>query len=457
MAGQEPLFQLLGHEIDQRIFEGCALDRDEWIRRLSECDTLDNAAIERLYDELAAIAPASDFLFQEPNDLEKIRAARPNGVRDMGKSMPDRDVFDRMHGGWLGRCCGVALGRPFQTPPFSDNPKRQQRQAVRQWLEGAEAWPLDGFVPEKSSAEQLYQLRLAPTASTRERYMLTTLLAFESAQGAGDSRNFAEVWLERLTFRNTEGAIAQTLANLTNCDAFAHAMLSEKVVPEVDWARIATYRNPFREDIGAALRMDIHGYLNPGQPEAASESAWRDGRISHTGNGLYAAMFLAAVVAGAFFEDNPRHLVDMGLSEIPSNCRLSWGLRSMLKHHRDGDRWEDSWDETVERYYNLSTDSAIVNTVLTALALVYGDGDFDKSLGLAVAMGLRSNANAAAVGSVLGVMRGARAVPQRWVAPFRNAIQSDVLHYTETTISDCARRTMQVYEKLAGRPANPSE
>ena len=59
----------------------------------------------------------------------------------------------------------------------------------------------------------------------------------------------------------------------------------------------ATRRNPFREWIGARLRVDAYGWAAGGDPVRAARMAWEDARVSHTANGVYAAMCMAAVHA----------------------------------------------------------------------------------------------------------------------------------------------------------------
>ncbi len=61
----------------------------------------------------------------------------------------------------------------------------------------------------------------------------------------------------------------------------------------------ARHRNPFREWIGALIRADVHGWINPGDPATAAEQAHRDATLTHTAIGVYAAMFAAAVIATA--------------------------------------------------------------------------------------------------------------------------------------------------------------
>ena len=55
--------------------------------------------------------------------------------------------------------------------------------------------------------------------------------------------------------------------------------------------------------------------------------------------------------------------------------------------------------------------SSIINGVLGAMAFLYGDGDFKRTVGIAIAAGFDCDNQAATLAGLLGVMHGESAIP----------------------------------------------
>ena len=139
-------------------------------------------------------------------------------------------------------------------------------------------------------------------------YPILGLLALERHGDELTSRNMANTWLSRMPFHMLYTAENVAYRNFVN----------RRWPPES-----ASWRNPFREWIGAQIRADIFGYVAPGWPEKAAELVYRDASISHVKNGIYGEMFVAAMLAASFVKSDVREIVEIGLSEIPAKCRLS--------------------------------------------------------------------------------------------------------------------------------------
>jgi len=206
----------------------------------------------------------------------------------------------------------------------------------------------------------------------------------------------------------------------------------------------ATYRSPYREWIGAQIRADGFGYVNPGDPQLAAEYAWRDARLSHVKNGIYGEMWAAAMIAAAFTTDDMEQIIRIGLSEIPANCRLAEALGRSIASLAMYPTWEQAWDKLMQSYGSYHRVHTINNAVIVALALLYGRGDFAKTVSIAVMGGLDTDCNGATAGSVIGAVLGAKRIPEPYVAPLNNTLRSAVFGYDGSKITDLAKRTLAV-------------
>ena len=99
--------------------------------------------------------------------------------------------------------------------------------------------------------------------------------------------------------------------------------------------------NPFREWIGAQIRVDFYGYIAAGNPALAAQMACRDAVVAQTKNGVYAAMYIAALIASAPVLPKPSGWVEEAMKQIPRNCRLYAALKELLDSWKKGASWEE--------------------------------------------------------------------------------------------------------------------
>ena len=135
MKNVERLF--IRGEITQRQEEGCDLgDLETRVEAALKAD--DKEERVRLYNELDTLEPADSFGYDEPSTLEEIKALRPDGPRRMEISISDEELYDRIHGAWLGGAAGCSLGKPTEGWP---------KARIDEYLESKNALPLDNYVP----------------------------------------------------------------------------------------------------------------------------------------------------------------------------------------------------------------------------------------------------------------------------------------------------------------------
>ena len=433
-----------------------------WVDNLTASIDFDQASGEEMADlwfRLQGAPMQADFAFVEPSELESIQAQRGDAHRKWPLEQSREKLLDRMHGAWLGRCCGCALGKPiecFMAPHIG----LTSRERIRLYLEAAGAYPLSGYIPGSSPAQDKTG-RVQHPASQREniafmetdddiRYTVLGQKILLEHGAAFDSKDIMKMWYDELPYRLVCTAETQAYRN--------HAMryqLHHGEPGSVDWLWVASHQNPYREWIGAQVRADSWGYAAPGNPELAAVFAWRDGRMTHVKNGLYGEMFVAAMIAAGFALDDPLAVVNAGLAEIPRRSRLHGEMLEVVeicrRHNNSFANFEKVLHE-IERlfghYHPVHTNN---NAALVVTALLLGGNDFEKVVTLSVIGGWDTDCNGATAGSIFGAMHGATRIPDNWKTPLHDTLYSRVFDYHPIAISECARRSLQIADAIRGR------
>ena len=166
--------------------------------------------------------------------------------------------------------------------------------------------------------------------------------------------------------------------------------------------------------------------------------------LSHTANGVYGAMWAAALIAASFAERTMAAALDAALGVVPPRSRLADALRGVAALHARGSSWESARDALEERHGALQPVHAINNATVVAAALLWGEGDFTRTIGLAVQGGWDTDCNGATAGSAFGAMHGAGALHSRWTAPLEDRVTSALLGFDGVRISELAARSLSV-------------
>ena len=175
---------------------------------------------------------------------------------------------------------------------------------------------------------------------------------------------------------------------------------------------------------GAWIRSEIWACLFPGEPEEAAHYAWYDSCVDHTGEGIYAEIFTASLEAAAFIESDLRKLIDYALCRIPEDCRVARSVKLAMECFDKGDDWVTARNKVVEDSADLGWFQAPGNIAFTVIGLLYGKGDFGKSICIAVNCGDDTDCTGATCGAVLGIMKGRSGLPKEWIEPIGETIQT---------------------------------
>ncbi|HWD39361.1 MAG TPA: ADP-ribosylglycohydrolase family protein, partial [Fimbriimonas sp.] len=380
--------------------------------------------------------------YEEPSTLTEIKQSRPAQPNLPKWQGTPEEWIHKLHGGLLARICGCMLGKPVEGAT---------REEIRAWGEETGNWPLHEYFSEPDPAQKerlresvpnlhFWPGREHPTlghmnGSVPDDDTNYTMAGFEIVRRWGAAfrpLDVARYWFENLPAFTTYTAERVAYRNLLN----------NHIPPES-----ATFRNPFREWIGAQIRADYFGYANPGNPELAAEWAWRDASVSHIKNGIYGEMWVAAMLAAAYVLTGYREIIEAGLAQIPAKCRLSDAVHKIVEQHGRGATYEEAVDGLHQRWTETDPHAwchTISNAEIVAIALLYGDDDYTQTISRAVMAGFDTDCNGATAGSVWGIVHGVEQIPSHWTAPIADKLRTQLIGVGEQSVSDLAGRMVAV-------------
>lgn len=415
----------------------------ERVLRLDLEDRRNQPAAEALLDKTIALSLKADYTFEEPSDLEGIRAARPADRPQLPRlALTDAQLEDKVYGAWTGRCVGCLLGKPVEG---------WRRPRMWGYLKDLNRWPLSDF----------FRYDVA-TPEAREKYHLSERGVFAdrvAAMPEDDDTNYTTTGLAILK-RYGPDFTPTDVANFWMSDIpILHTCTAERVAYRnlcllIPPPESASFRNPYREWIGAQIRADFWGYAAAGNPERAAEFAWRDACISHVKNGIYGEMWAAAMIAAAFVTDDVRTILQTGLGQIPAKCRLADYIERVIEWHD----LEIDYDTAVYRVHEMWDENrahdwchTISNAMIVAIGLLWGEGDFAKTVCRAVQPCFDTDCNGATTGSILGILHGRRNLPAHWADAIRDTLHTGVTGYHTVRLADITRDSLAIIEKVASR------
>ncbi|ASN22045.1 ADP-ribosylglycohydrolase family protein [Arthrobacter sp. YN] len=423
-------WDLLRDEIRQRQETG--YDVADVARRASTVDPRNRQQVLLLLDELASLQRSADWDYAEPEGVEAIRESLPAAppVTEAESST----LADKIHAAWLGRIAGCNLGKPVELGDYwtSDH--------IKAYLQLAGAYPLRDYVPALDPMPTGFELRECWTETTLGNvngssrdddidYSILALHLLETHGADLSPEHVADAWTALLPLRQVFTAERAAYINITN---------------GLTGPDIANYRNPYREWIGAQIRGDVYGYVFPGDPWKAAELAFQDASLSHVANGVYGEMWAAALISAAFTSNDASEAVKVSLSVVPPGSRLAEAIHAVLQLHKDGLDWDQALKQIQSLYGHYSWVHTVNNAALVVAGLLWGEGDYTRSVGLTVMGGWDTDSNGATVGSVAGILAGTAKLPSHLIDPLQDRVRSALFGFDNARISDLAERTFSL-------------
>ena len=223
--------------------------------------------------------------------------------------------------------------------------------------------------------------------------------------------------------------------------------------------------NPHADDIDYQIEADFAGLMSPGMPNTASEISDKIGHIMNYGDGWYGGVYVGAMYALAFISDDIEFVVTEALKTIPEQSLYYQCMSDVIKWHKAyPNDWKQTWAECEKKWssdvgcpngvfvpFNID---AVINSAYIIIGLLYGEGDFYKTIDIATRCGQDSDCNPASAGGILGALLGYSSIPEYWMKNLREVEDMDFA-YTTISLNKTYRmgfdQALQVIQRGGGK------
>jgi ADP-ribosylglycohydrolase len=322
------------------------------------------------------------------------------------RTIPADTYEDKLHAMWVGQLLGNYAGRGVY--PGTDVEKEgycPRGGATFESIGWGDALATDIWVADDDTAlEYMYLdlLRTSPTPSAAQLKQTWT-------------DNFA---LGDLYVANMQARYLMEPAPLGG----------DLVPPETGDFR----RNMHWYAIDAQIATESAGALAPGMRQSAVDLCGQLSEVTNDGYPVHAAQFYASMYASAAMDEElagithaekVESLVARGLEVVPQTSRTREVVQ-LVQDRYDADKAAgvlgdpDAWRQTQTMLYDqygstLGSNNryrfwieSTVNTGLTTMALLYGQGDFQRTVEIGVRGGFDADCNPATAAGLLGMLKG---------------------------------------------------
>lgn len=180
------------------------------------------------------------------------------------------------------------------------------------------------------------------------------------------------------------------------------------------------------EQIGGQIFIDTWGLICPGNPKEAARLAGMAASVSHDLNGVYGASYIAACIAMAFEEKDVEKIVLDCRQYIPADSEYKKMIDDVHDFYtKHPENWRDALSYVNQQYPKEKYPGVvhiIPNSAYIIIALLYGNGDFSKTLEISVMCGWDTDCNAGNVGTIMGVAKGLKAIGDKWRKPINDFV-----------------------------------
>lgn len=311
------------------------------------------------------------------------------------------NYLERLYGGWLAKIIGIRLGAPIEGWTY---------EKIRDVYGNLDHYPVDytNFAADDDSNGPLFYLRALRDS------------------GRGADLTAQDVGAALLNYAAYERGFFWWGGYGVSTEHTAYLNLANGVPAPLSGS-IALNGATVAEQIGGQIFIDTWGLVAPGNTRLAAKFAREASSVTHDGNGVYGGIFIAVCISCAFVERDIHKIIEEGLMNIPADCEYTRVVRAVIKYHAERpDNWHDCFKYVHDNFgYDKYAGAChiIPNSAVIVLSLLYGGGDFERTITICNMCGWDTDCNVGNVATIMGVRNGVGGIDyEKWIKPVNDLL-----------------------------------
>ena len=204
------------------------------------------------------------------------------------------------------------------------------------------------------------------------------------------------------------------------------------------------------------IEADYIGFMCPGMPQTSNKMCDKVGHIMNYGDGVYGGMFVCALYTQAYFEKDIPTIVAKALKAIPAQSDYAKCVQDIIDlHAKYPTDWRKAWEAFEQKWGDTDMSApfqpfnidAKINGAYIVMGLLYGEGDFARTMEISIRCGQDSDCNPSNAAAVLGVMDGYSSIPDEWKSGITE-IADSLFIFTDYSFNKVVDNSLEYAKKL---------